>query len=140
MDELKFQVWDERHKIMYTEVAIYDGGQRVGLDDSEHRYEEHEPHVEFGEYGWVYLVDDFYIRQFTTKKDARGNDIFDGDIIELYGAKYVVEFFDAGFVANNINPNGMLDMTALPYVWDACEIVGNKYQNPELLAEHSPSC
>ena len=76
------------------------------------------------------------IGQFTGLKDAKGADIFEGDILERPNhRKRVVEWFKDAFI---LSPIGY-SQTDGPYRLHSflsdgkAEIIGNVYENPELL-------
>lgn len=85
-------------------------------------------------FGIMYYVDEDTVGQFTELYDSNGKPIYEGDIVEQYGECYVVEF--------NIKRRGYYpfacgdgcgcceDETLCP---EDVEIVGNIYDNPELL-------
>ena len=70
--------------------------------------------------------------QYTEHKDKNGKEIYDGYIVrDKYGVKIpmVVTWDDAGFRTLGKH-NGE---QYVGYVKDSCEVVGNIYENPELL-------
>ena len=74
---------------------------------------------------------DFKLMQFVTKA-TNGDSVYEGDIILLPADQLCkIEWRDTGFVAIAINPP---DGYPREYVyWSAKEVVGNIYQNKELL-------
>ena len=79
------------------------------------------------------FVDEATIGQYTGLKDKNGKKIFEGDILKgtFYGFMapeydYIFSVYgdekEKGFMANYFEPN-------------ECEIIGNIYDNPELLKE-----
>lgn len=75
--------------------------------------------------------------QFTGLHDKNGRKIFEGDIIkckvhEMNGYRVrrgVVEYHGVGFIMN-LEPNSWYAQKNIPF---DCEIIGNIYDNPELL-------
>lgn len=113
----KFRAWFDSE--MYDKPVIYDG--EFYLDWRE--FENGETHN-----GAVLM-------QSTGLKDKDGKDIYDGDIVHAYseGARLigVIEYFDNAYCIKD--KNGIYNS-----LWtnaEQYEIVGNIYENPELLGE-----
>lgn len=72
------------------------------------------------------------LMQSTGLKDINGTEIYEGDIVENeYDEIYVVKWFDAGFHLEE-KYNGGFDYFELHF-GDNKEVIGNIYENPELL-------
>ncbi len=88
---------------------------------------------------WVYVIPET-IGQFSGLYDSSGNEIYEGDIVkwDKDGLLYVVKFWDGMFYASVEECNdgilGGFPLYALTKYEDRkCKIVGNIYDNPELL-------
>lgn len=91
-----------------------------------------------GDYNRQYDVDEETIGQFTGLHDKNGKDIYEGDIICFVDGQkrvngewidnkhiYVVEYSGAAFSG----------VAGLSEVMDAVEVIGNIFDNPELLKQ-----
>ena len=92
------------------------------------------PHCEFA--GYEEVIPET-VCQFTGLTDKNGRKIFEGDIIkckvhEMNGYRVrrgVVEYHGVGFIMN-LDPNSWYDQKNISF---DCEVIGNIYDNPELL-------
>ena len=91
--------------------------------------------------GWPYsvAVQEETIGEFTGLRDKSGRDIYEGDIVrwDKDGRIYVVEFRSGMFYANiepcNSHISGGFPLWCLCEEEQHCAIVGNRYENPEML-------
>lgn len=72
-----------------------------------------------------------YMRnQFIELKDKNGKEIYEGDIMKTVFGNYCVGYDAAQFEFENFDNYGMYG--EFPD-FEECEVIGNKYENPELL-------
>ena len=84
-----------------------------------------------------YEIDTETVGQYTGLTDMNGKKVFEGDIIkckvhEMNGYRVrrgVVEYHGVGFIMN-LDPNSWYDQKNISF---DCEVIGNIYDNPELL-------
>lgn len=127
--ELKFRAWDDLNKkwLMGYDVGTLGGFSLTGEC------------VLFSEWSACFDLfifckggrkpDHLIIDQFTSLKDKKGKDIYEGDICILEDEKFKTVFKGMGFWFQNSEED--------LYVFDAnayqLEVIGNIHQNPELL-------
>lgn len=81
--------------------------------------------------------------QCTGLKDKNGKEVFEGDIIEIGENGFrekktaVIDFLYGAFVAKFIGAQGTMNFMFL-YQIGLFEVVGNKFENPELLQNAPP--
>ncbi|WP_338627629.1 YopX family protein [Clostridium baratii] len=136
MRENKFRAWDKEHNKMWF---TGEEGERIG-DWTFQTY--------FNKQGCLeaVILRCFYngvglenqdiklpIMQDTGMRDKNGTKIYDGDIIKSYCELYKVVFNRTSFKIQNLNhPNANLFL--FEYLnFDIAEVIGNIYENPELL-------
>ena len=122
MREIKFRYWNTTSNVMVEDPVI------PTKREYEWTLEQY-----FSERGWVWM-------QFTGLKDAKGVEIYEGDVVQYetdyYGkhriSKVTVRWeddiendsFGCPFTTGYVIPGGQ---------W---EVIGNIYQHPELLKQH----
>jgi len=121
--EIKFRAWDKRVEGMSTS-----GNLMLDLNG-----------VKYWQFGFAVpdpvKQDDFILMQYTELKDKNGKEIYEGDIIR----KEVTRTPSVGYIEGIVTfAGGMYLICETPAGWpspECLEIIGNVYQNPELLKE-----
>ena len=109
MREIKFRAWDKKRKEWMALVNTHI--DMLGLI-----------HWEFA--GTIELIenqDDVVLMQYTGLKDCNGVEIYEGDIVDAVLGIHIIRNFieDTYFLKTTMG--------------DAAEVIGNIYENPELL-------
>ena len=125
----KFRAWDVHEKKMFTNDQLIIWNGNVYANDN--------PELNVNNLkGWS--IDEKYLMQSTGLKYKNGTEIYEGDIVKFTianGFDYVVDEcgivaykFGALYVVNRLGEYLISDI----YTNDV-EVIGNKYENPELL-------
>lgn len=129
MRDIKFRFWNKEGKCMYDvselNFALY-SPNIIGATTKNDNY---------------YTLDEIDVLQYTEIKDKNGEEIFEGDIIQYVNEfykpaikRYLVIFKDGSFRAKQICNKEHIPLEFLASFKDKdIKIIGNKYQNPELL-------
>lgn len=133
MRELKFRAYEKTRKVMdYTDKDL-----RVDFSDGS------EPYVCNSKFDF----EDYVLMQFTGLKDCKGKDIYEGDIIKYIPWNYP-KTWDKLWQVKNDGCNFYLEfetpspkdpafkdsgITEILMVNKSCEVIGNIYENLELL-------
>jgi len=119
MREIKFRAWDDKENMMSFDESMGDV-----LCEKEYD----KPHL--------------ILMQFTGKKDKKGNEIFEGDILRVKEHPDFPSWGGVGFVFWDNDEqsyfygvkDGWSDLLCTPDE-KQLEVIGNIYENPELLEE-----
>ena len=113
----KFRAW-VRDELMVNVVSIDFNNEFITWDDNQ--YDRCVPPNKYYE---IETFDDIVLMQYTELKDRNGIEIYEGDIVEMWGTKQVIQW------QNYDNYQGFDIET------DDNDIIvlGNVFQNPELL-------
>jgi uncharacterized phage protein (TIGR01671 family) len=74
-------------------------------------------------------IDENTVGQFTGLLDMNGKEIYEGDILDFEGKIFPVKYYVPLARFNTTNDGAFIGVRT----WDETEIVGNVYDNPELL-------
>lgn len=134
MREIKFRAWDGWKMFNVDVLAITPGGWScgVGFDREGELVPDH------GRRGVSLAYQpSIKVMQFTGLCDRNGKEIYEGDIVEVTGTPYYAK---RGQVVFNGKEYGLLDANngfCADFVWEDWErffeVIGNIYENPELL-------
>lgn len=122
MREIKFRAWLKEHKTMVNVSEIDINHQLIyhyGFDDFEGNFEN---------------FNSIELLQHIGLKDKNGKEIYEGDIFHIGDKKilYVVEWIDCGLKGKQIRNKSWI---GLDYWKDNIEVIGNIYENPELMED-----
>ncbi len=113
MREIKFRCWNFENEQWETDFVVFPDGEGAGYTHC------------------CKLSFEYLINQFTGLLDKNGIEIYEGDIIDIpgsynHGGLNLVEFEEQGGLS-------CAYILGYPAVLSKGHIVGNKYENPELL-------
>ena len=120
MREIKFRAWDKINKEMFNVESINFQERRVYKDVVSYRN-----------------FNDIELMQYTGLKDKNNKEIYEGDILSDGNDEkpYKVIFENGSFRAEFEGDFEEYSFDLIDVVAQGCEIIGNIYENPELIKE-----
>lgn len=118
--EIKFRIWDIENKEMLKvqeldfEPTFYGGRIAIRLD----------------QYNDYFDTEDMILMQYTGLDDKNGKEIYEGDIVKYENMTGKIMFFNGSFIMSNFEET---EEWELGVINEELEIMGNIYDNPELL-------
>jgi len=123
MREIKFRTWDKKYHMMEYD---YSTDLLIGMDGKVYKKEERNyAGTSFIEYE---VANHFELMQYTGLKDKNSKGIYEGDIVKhpIYGV-------------NSVQYSDHMELCNGKWILSRCykevEVIGNIYENPELLEE-----
>lgn len=111
---IKFRGWDkESKKMIYSDSDVGKKIYAITFWGSPFSYSQ-------GNSPFEHWREDLDVMQYTGLKDKNGKEIYESDIVERGGFQWQVWFRNQSWFPDNL---------------DETEIIGNLYQNPELLTD-----
>ena len=133
MREIKFKAWDKKRKKIFDIYMIVFDGVNISIKLC---------NPDGGVSHWFSIEDRFILMQYTGLKDKNGKEIYEGDIVD-YGTwdnedtceRGVIEYVDTAgwYVVQLYSWYGGEGYELLNNDKDELEVIGNIYENPELL-------
>lgn len=133
--ELKFRAWDESRKEMITEFGLLKENMPQLLQNEEDGYIFCGHSQDNGD--WLEPI----LMQYTGLKDKNGKEIYEGDVIRQSSDLCIIEYCVGGFDCQmlvELKNGGTLRGSVYNFSFLSekyCEIIGNIYENPELLTQ-----
>ena len=128
MREIKFRIWVKDRKAIFEVISIDYVTKKVTylLERVGHLLSIRDA-----------KFNDVELMQYTGIKDKDNKKIYEGDIIfESFGEKYYKVIFENGSFKAEFNGDfDEYSFDLIDVVAQGCEIVGNIYENPELIKE-----
>ena len=126
MREIKFRIWLKEKKAIFEVILIDYVSKKVTylLERVGHLLSIRDA-----------KFNDVELMQYTGLKDKNGKEIYEGDIVTLHNSRYKVIFKTEGARFVLRNDEFELEITFINNNNERMEIIGNIYENPELMED-----
>lgn len=125
---VKFRAWYKPKNVMLTDVAPYEWC--IGFDGKIYDTDTSSDGLQMNDDS-----DDMILMQFTGLTDKNGKEIYEGDIVRMVGCRGgYYNNPDCNLIIRDVCTNGLF---ADGYHSDGKEVIGNVYENPDLIPTHT---
>jgi uncharacterized phage protein (TIGR01671 family) len=123
MREIKFRAYVEHLKWIVPVTDIYFDHQELECDLTSEGDKS------------IFSFDEVELMQYTGLKDKNGKEIYEGDLIKVNGSEELdlVKYLDGSYYGVNPKYHNTLRYNLDYKTKDIAELIGNIYENPELL-------
>ena len=119
MREIKFRAWDKEMKQM-CELTMNDVDDTLMLNDFIAKKQNR-----------------FIFMQYTGLLDKNGKEIYEGDVVVALHQKKAIVFWDKDYACFGTKTiDEIVDKENMYYLPDIKEVIGNIYENPELIQNY----
>ena len=121
MREIKFRAWDKENKKMMKVSSLSSENKEIAVREN-------------GTYHF-FRMQNLELMQYIGVKDKNNKEIYEGDIYHVgdKNIRYLVVWFDSGFEGKQLRSTSYIGLKS----WAKdIEILGNIYENPELLEKN----
>lgn len=137
--EIKFRAWDKKKKKMFYGDKK-DEPNMIGFDGEIYVTGSTGPMCDCGcsaDYINRSVSEDYELElmQYIGLKDKNGKEIYEGDIVSYFGGGYGIVYYDEQFAAFRIEILKTGKYTDMEFIAKYGNVIGNIYENPELLEE-----
>jgi len=128
MREIKFRAWQKHHRKMLPVKIIDFNRNTITVDYGEKTI----PRFN------TFDMENFELMQYTGLKDKYGKEIYEGDIVtEIYEGDIIFRPNEVGRIEFSEDGSFLIrfphHLARLNATWKPIEVIGNIYENPELL-------
>lgn len=136
MREYKFRAWDKKYKAMYYNIQYYSDYSNLPSYENVD-YNSKLTHIkeilDIGNFYEFLENENFIVMQYTGLKDKNGKDVYEGDVLTICNGSingYKLLEKNRGVIFKDGSFNiPIFDFDSTHYF----EVIGNIYDNPELL-------
>lgn len=134
MREIKVRFWDDENEIFIYSDKVYDD-VNIGFEKGELKayiFDVDVPATEF-EPGYITSRELEFAGDYTGLQDKNGKDLYEGDVVKHHNGVKEVYYWKEMMAFQMGYSDVVVDQEVGPFDGEDIEIIGNKYENPNLV-------